>query len=311
MRASLPFALVVAAVIGAAGCSPVRLTVPESQAFSSPAPRSPAGMRLLAIETGRSYSRAAFAFRGGGLNDQRAFTTGAILVQHPGGSLLFDAGFGPGVATHRETAPWLLRTMTKYDRQASVADQLKAAGVAPSSLLAVVLTHAHWDHVSGLESLPGIPVWVTREELAFVKSDDDSTRLARKLGITDYRAYDFPNGPYLGFPRSRDVFGDGSVVLVPAPGHTPGSIVAFIATPDGQRYALIGDMAWQREGVEHPAEKPWIVRRLVDADRVGTRRMLVRLHQIRAAMPGLIIVPAHDQRVWQSLPHLTPTPSAH
>jgi N-acyl homoserine lactone hydrolase len=45
------------------------------------------------------------------------------------------------------------------------------------------------------------------------------------------------------------VWGDGSIVLVPAPGHTPGSIVAFIALPTGKRYALIGDLTWQLEGV--------------------------------------------------------------
>lgn len=309
MRTLVLSALAAIALLGLAGCSSAPLAVPAGEALVIPAPRPPAEMRLSALQTGRMYSRAAFAFKGGRLGEERVFTAGAILVQHPGGTLLFDAGFGPGVAAHRETSPWLLRVTTRYDRQTSVADQLLAAGVAPSSLKAVVLTHAHWDHVSGLETLPGTPVWVTGEELAFVRGDDPSTALARQLGTAAYVAFDFPDGPYLGFPRSRDVFGDGSIVLVPAPGHTPGSIVAFIATPDGRRYALIGDMAWQREGVEHPAEKPWIVRR-VDADRAATRAMLVRLHQIRAAVPGLIIVPAHDQRVWDTLPKLPPAPPA-
>jgi len=156
--------------------------------------------------------------------------------------------------------------------------------------------------------LPGTPVWVTRDELAFVRGRDASTALARQLGTASYIACDFPDGPYLGFARSRDVFGDGSVVLVPAPGHTPGSIVAFVATPDGKRYALIGDVAWQREGVDLPAEKPWIARR-VDADRAATRAMLIRLHQIGVAMPGLIIVPAHDGRVWATLPKLASAPA--
>ena len=300
--------LAAAAVLSLAGCSSAPLAAPADKALTVPMPGPPAGMRLYALQTGRMYSRAALAFKGGRFDDKRVFMAGAILVQHPKGSLLFDAGFGESVEAHRKTSPWLLRVTTKYDRKTSVAEQLRAAGIAPSSLTAVVLTHAHWDHVSGLETLPGSPVWVTREELAFVRGGDASTALSRQLGTTRYVAYDFPDGPYLGFARSRDVFGDGSVVLVPAPGHTPGSIVAFLATPDGKRYALIGDMAWQREGIDLPAEKPWIARR-VDADRAGTRAMLIRLHQIKAAMPGLIIVPAHDSRVWETLPSLALTPA--
>ena len=301
--ALLSFALT--AALGLPACSSAPLVAPVDPALTVPATQPPAGMGLYAVPTGRMYSRAALAFEGGRYGDRRVFVAGGILVRHPKGTLLFDAGFGPSVEAHRMTSPWLLRVTTKYDRQTTVADELKAAGIAPSSLMAVVLTHAHWDHVSGLEALPGTPVWVTREELAFVRGEDASTTLARQLGTGSYVAFDFPDGPYLGFARSRDVFGDGSVVLVPTPGHTPGSIVAFIATPDGKRYALIGDTAWQREGVELPAEKPWVARQ-VDTDPAATRAMLVRLHQIKTAMPGLIIVPAHDARVWATLPKLAP-----
>lgn len=306
MRTAL-LSLTLTANLGLASCSSAPLAAPADATLTVPTPRPPAGMRLYAVQTGRMYSRAAFAFKGGRFGDERVFSAGGILVQHPKGALLFDAGFGPSVAAHRKTSPWLLRATTRYDRQNSVADQLTAAGISPSSLTAVVLTHAHWDHVSGLETLPGSPVWVTRDELALIRSGDASTALARQLGTGSYVAYDFPDGPYLGFAHSRDVFGDGSVVLVQAPGHTPGSIVAFVATPDGKRYALIGDTAWQREGVDLPAEKPWIVRR-VDADRAATGAMLIRLHQISAAMPGLVIVPAHDSRVWATLPKLAPAP---
>lgn len=301
--------LALTTALGLAGCSSAPLAAPIDQTLMVPAPLPPADMRLYALPTGRMYSRAALAFKGGRFDDKRVFMAGGILVQHPKGTLLFDAGFGPSVAAHRQTSPWLLRVTTKYDRQTTVADLLNSAGIAPSSLTAVVLTHAHWDHVSGLETLPGTPVWVTHAELAFVRGGDASTALARRLGTGSYVAYDFPDGPYLGFSRSRDVFGDGSVVLVPAPGHTPGSIVAFVATPDGKRYALIGDMAWQREGVELPAEKPWIARR-VDSDRAATRAMLIRMHQIKTAVPGLIIVPAHDSRIWATLPKLFPAPAA-
>ncbi len=305
MRHATALTLSSLAVIAAACAPPPVIPVPPpTAAMTAPAARPPAGMSLAAVPSGRMYARASLAYEGGATDDARVFSIGGILVRHPKGTVLFDAGFGPGVDEHfRIGTPLLLRLASKYDRQTTVADQLRAAGIVPSDLTAVILTHAHWDHVSGLEALPGVPVWVSEAELAFVKGEDRAGALSRRLGTDSYRAYDFPDGAYRGFLTSRDVFGDGSVVLVPAGGHTPGSIIAFISLPDGKRYALIGDIAWQAEGVDRPAQKPWIARR-VDHDREATRDLLVRLNQLKAADPGLVVVPAHDARVWATLPAL-------
>jgi glyoxylase-like metal-dependent hydrolase (beta-lactamase superfamily II) len=244
------------------------------------------------------------AFEGGRQDDKRTFVAGAILVDHPKGKLLFDAGYGRDLAQHFKTAPAIMQATIRPVLTSPVAEQLAAAGVPASSLTAVVLTHAHWDHVSGLQHFPQTPVWVPKAELDFVNSDDGSAKLAHDLGTQNYRAYDFPDGPYLGFAQSRDVFGDGSVVLVPTPGHTPGSVAAFVSTPDGKRYVLVGDTAWQAEGVELPAQKPMLARSLVDKDGPATWAMLQKLHAARQAVPGLVIVPAHDDRVWKTLPPL-------
>lgn len=216
MRTSL--ALILSLWLGACA-RPAGLDVPAAPALAPPAASPPAEMRIAAIVSGYSYARAAFAYEGGPLGEERAFSMGGVLVRRPKGDLLFDAGFGPGIAEHfRIATPWLMRRASRIERRATVADQLRKAGLEPSTLTAVVLTHAHWDHVSGLEAMPGTPVWVSGAELAYVKSGDPSSKLARRLGTGTYKAYDFPDGPYLGFPRSRDVFGDGSVVIVPAPG---------------------------------------------------------------------------------------------
>lgn len=298
--------LVIITGIGALALTftPQHLPVATDFRAEIPAAHPPAGMTLSALRAGKMFSSAAFAYRGGSFGEERVFGMGGILVQHPQGNLLFDTGFGSNVDAHFRTTPWLMQATARYEKEPTVAAQLKAAGIAPQSLKAVVLTHAHWDHVSGLEDLRGVPVWINQRELDFVNSGTPLTALARTLGTQDYRVYGFNSGPYLGFASSYDVFGDGSVVIVPVPGHTPGSIVAFIALPSGQRYALIGDLAWQTEGIELPAEKPWIARRLVDDDPAAVRDALVRLHQLQAAMPNLLIVPAHDRRVWDKLPRL-------
>lgn len=271
-----------------------------------PAAHPPAGMTLSAVASGSTQSTAGMAFEGGRQDDKRTFVTGAILVEHPKGKLLFDAGYGRDVAQHFKTAPAIMQATIKPVLTTPVAEQLAAGGVPVSSLTAVVLTHAHWDHVSGLQHFPNTRVWAPKAEVDFANSDHSAAKLARQLGTANYQTYDFPGGPYLGFPKSRDVFGDGSVVLVPAPGHTPGSIVAFVSTPDGKRYALVGDTAWQAEGVELPAQKPMLTRSIADHDGPGTWAMLQKLHAAKQAVPGLVIVPAHDDRVWKTLPAFRP-----
>jgi glyoxylase-like metal-dependent hydrolase (beta-lactamase superfamily II) len=273
-------------------------------AFSPPVAQPPPAMRIAALVTGENRAPAAITYRGGSFGDQRAMCTGGILVQHPRGSLLFDAGYGKRVREHVKTLPWVLRNAIEFTEGKSVVDQLAAARIDPRSLMGVVLTHAHWDHTSGLEDLRGVPVMVTQAELDFIHSGDVATDLVRGFEDLPYRVYGFPNGPYLGYPHSYDVFGDGSVVIVPAGGHTPGSVIAFVTLPNAKRYALIGDIAWQAEGVSLPAERPLPVRMAVDHDPAGVRRELVHLHQLQQRIKDMTMVPAHDGRVWAKLPKL-------
>jgi N-acyl homoserine lactone hydrolase len=284
--------------------TPQNLTVAAAPRVNLPPAHPPAEMRLYAIEAGKMLSQAGFAYRGGDITEPRVFGMGGILVRHPKGTLLFDTGFGKNVDEHFKTIPALMRATSKYEKEATVAEQLHAVGIEPSMLTAVILTHAHWDHVSGLDDLRGAPVWVDDQERSFIKYGDDASALIRSFGDLNYRVYNFPSGPYLGFNKSYDIFGDGSVVLVPASGHTPGSIIAFITPPGDKRYALVGDLVWQKEGMDLPAERPWISRQMVDWDESRVRALIVQMHQLQEAMPNLVIVPAHDRRVWDTLPKL-------
>ena len=257
---------------------------PPAQLTDALPPASPPPeMALVQLPTGVTHRSAAFAYRGGSFLDKRDFAMTAVLVKHPRGDLLIDTGFGRDIDAHFGTLPSAFRAVTSYERSRSVAEQFDAAGYDRGKLRGIVLTHAHWDHVSGLPELAGTPVLVTPEEHRFVETGGAITALARSFGDVRYEEYAFEGGPYLGFARSHDVYGDGAIVIVPAPGHTPGSVVVFLALPGGTRYALVGDLVWQREGITEREERPWIWRTLADDDPSASARTSCACRRSRRA----------------------------
>ncbi|MHA7834771.1 MAG: MBL fold metallo-hydrolase, partial [Algiphilus sp.] len=196
---------------------PQPLPVEGRVSFTPPPADPPRAMRLSVLHTGRMDALAAMAYRGGALSELRTFGMDAVLIEHPAGDLLIDTGFGRDVEAHFRTTPALMQLTSSFTKETPVVDQLRAAGRDPDALAGVILTHAHWDHVSGLADFGDVPVWITAEEMAYIESDDAGALLARQLSPeTNWRVYDFPDGPFLGFPASWDVHGDASVVVVPA-----------------------------------------------------------------------------------------------
>ena len=121
-----------------------------------------------------------------------------------------------------------------------------------------------------------------------------------------YEEYGFEGGPYLGFPKSHDVYGDGSIVVVPAPGHTPGSVIVFVTLQNGTRYAFVGDLVYQMEGITLREERSWLVRKMgADEDAEGNRENLLHMIALKERLPELIIVPAHDMRAFAQMPKLS------
>lgn len=300
--AALVMNLAVAVFLTTYGSSP--LPRPALLAGSLPPASPPAGMALFQLPTGVIHRTAAFGYRGGAFSDRRDFAMTAALVKHPRGDLLLDAGLGRDIATQLPLMPAAFRALTDLERGQPAADQLDAARYDRTRLRGILLTHAHWDHVSGTTDFPGVPVLVAADERRFIDRGDWITAIARSVPGARYEVYDFEGGPYLGFPRSHDVFGDGSVVVVPAPGHTPGSVIVFVALPDGRRFAFVGDLAWQREGITEREERPWLMRRSADDDPALVRDHLLRMAAVAERFPQITLVPAHDVRGFAGLPRL-------
>ena len=275
-----------------------QLSAPALMEGPLPAASPPAGLEVFQLPTGTYDTRAAFAVEGGSFGDLRHFTSTAVLVRHPKGDILIDAGFGSNAAEHIAMLPSFRQA--EHELAATASEQLDAVGYDRSRLLGVLLTHSHWDHVSGLDSLP-VPVWITEGEAAYATgSKGDPVFVAVSTGH-ELRRYAFDGPAYLGFPASHDFYGDGSVVIVPAAGHTDGSVIVFVATASGERFAFIGDLTWQLDGITERRQRPLLMRMLADSDARQVRRDLGRILALTGRMT---VVPAHDARAYDGIPLL-------
>ena len=200
--------------------------------------------------------------------------------------------------------PFYFKMITDFNPGISAAEQLSKIGYNQDSIKAILLTHAHWDHVSGIPDFKNTPVLVSENELKYINGDNKFSVLARSFKNTKYISYGFQQKAYLGFPLSYDFYGDGSIVIVPAPGHTPGSVIIFITLPDSKRYAMIGDLAWQMEGVLELEGRPFLQSVLGDDDRALVQENLKKVYAIHNKFPEITIVPAHDERAFISIPNL-------
>ena len=272
--------------------------MPPAWQGTLPEATPPSDMAIYQLPTGTYETRAAFAFAGGSFRDKRPFAATAILVTHPQGDLLIDAGFGSDIAAHVHAQPRFARA--PYQATGTASEQLDASGYDRSRLRGVLITHSHWDHVSGLDQLQ-VPIWTNAGELQYAaEARDGKVFRTVSKGHEIYR-YEFGTMPRLGFPSSYDVHGDGSVVVALAAGHTTGSVIVFVTLPTEKRYAFIGDVAWQLEGVRKPAERPLLMRKLADVDAGRVREDLLRV----ASLAGLMqVVPAHDLTAYDGIPLL-------
>jgi glyoxylase-like metal-dependent hydrolase (beta-lactamase superfamily II) len=218
----------------------------------------------------------------------------AFLVRHPAATFLVD----PGVC--RDVERRAMRDLPRIVRPAirppagllGVREALDRTGTDASGIDFALPTHLHWDHVSGLLDLPGLPVRVHDREWSWAMAGEVAPVAGVRPALRERPVEPFAlqDRPVLTFARSHDVFGDGAVVVVDLAGHTPGSVGVLLRTGDGP-VLLAGDAVWNRLQVEQARPKAGFPGSLFDADRAATLDVVRRLHAVRHRVR---VVPAHD-----------------
>lgn len=223
------------------------------------------------------------------------------VIEHDQGLVLFDTGQDRRSVTEPDYYPGGLAGVV-YHRLAefqiaegqTLHGLLAAAGYDAADVTHAVVSHLHQDHMGGIRELPDARLVVSQTEWDQVgKLGAEANGYLRKRiheSRTPWQPFEFGSAAGLDvapFTAAHDLFGDGSLVLLPTPGHTPGSISMLIRRPDAAPLLLVGDLTFDAPAFGLDA-----------LPGIGSLRALTgstrQVEALAARLPGLAICAAHD-----------------
>ncbi len=223
-----------------------------------------------------------------------------FLIEHVDGLVLFDTGQDPASVSDPRYFPGgltglLYRRLAQFELapEDSVGHQVRAAGYTVDDVRTVVLSHLHQDHIGGLGELGQARLVVADAEWQEMRRPRAEAQgyLTRHIDLPGLEwqriTFDATTDDELApFAARHDLVADGSLVLLPTPGHTEGSMSLLVRRP-GTELLLVGDLSY---------DHALMARGTVPG--IGTRAVLERstndVLELAERLGGAAILPAHD-----------------
>ncbi len=191
--------------------------------------------RLYVLDCGHAGFKDMGMFSDTGEYDGRpgAVADPCFLIRHPKGTLLWDTGLGDKLA---ETKGGSDHDGVHTQLDVSLLDQLKSLGLAPADITYVAFSHFHFDHTGNANEFPASTWILNKTELEWALS----TPTPFGVDPTTFSAYKTVKTQMID--NDYDVFGDGSVRILKAPGHTPGHQALMLKLHKAGTVILSGDL---------------------------------------------------------------------
>lgn len=267
---------------------------PAAAPAAAPVPAPPAGpaVKLYTMNCGDlQFSDVdLFADDGSMKGVARTFIDPCYLIRHPAGDLIWDVGVPEAIADMPDGLKpegFPVHIVVKKKLSAQLAE----LGLAPADIEFVSFSHLHFDHTGNGGLFAGSNWIVDADERAAMFSD--KARAGKDFAA--YNALETAKTTLIEGDASHDVFGDGSVVIHQAPGHTPGHTVLLVKPGASAPVLLTGDM-WH---LEESREK-----RLVPSFNVDRAQTIASMDKVEALAKesGARIVRQHVPADFASLP---------
>jgi glyoxylase-like metal-dependent hydrolase (beta-lactamase superfamily II) len=203
--------------------------------------------RMYVLYCGESTTKDVSANWSPGVNVgvARDFSSNCYLIKHASGWLLWDSGMSDTIAATPEGVTAASGLLTLYVKK-TLASQLEALGVAPSDIKRVAFSHFHSDHVGNANLFTAATLYIQQPEYDAAFGPD-----AAKFGFAP-KFYDkLAGNKTVKLNGDHDVFGDGSVMIISTPGHTPGHQCLLVHLPQTGAVVLSGDMVHFQDNWDH------------------------------------------------------------
>jgi len=232
------------------------------------------------------------------------------VIEHRDGLVLFDTGQDRASVTDPHYFPrgivgFFYRRLARFaiGPGDTLTAQLAALGYQAEDVTMAILSHLHQDHIGGIAELPNAEILVSARDWSAI----DSPRAALEGVMADhvrvpgvrYRVVDIPpvaddavtdqamDAAVAPFTHALDLRGDGSLLLLPTPGHSPGSMSLLVRAEGLPPLLMVGDLTYDVESLagEH---LPGVGEQ--KAMLASTRAVL----GLRKRHPDLVVLAAHD-----------------
>ena len=233
-------------------------------------------LRINGLKFAESHRTMNFVVKGEPANPGVQART-VFQVVYPDGYVMVDAGMD--LPMHKQIG--------RGAEEPYFAEQAQQVDKALRGARAIIFTHEHGDHVTGVIRTPYLAELAPKTILTRTQAHTlETTPQFPDLRITEEQAQHYHIIDYDQFMA----FAPGWA-LIKAAGHTPGSQMMFITLDSGREYLLIGDAAWHMDGVRKVTGKdaPWIVE-----DTAAVTDQLKWLNGLSNSEKSLVIVASHD-----------------